>query len=39
MLRVVAVDLKNEAISKVWLELLDPVAGHALFLQESLPEN
>lgn len=87
-LRVVAVGLENEAISKTWLELLDhyardpmgggnglsdyarqhlvdelkslptfhgalaayqrtgfapyvldPAAGHALFLQKSLPEN
>lgn len=39
VLRVVAVDLENTAISTAWLALLGPAAGHALFLQKTLPEN
>ncbi|QLQ26469.1 MAG: hypothetical protein HZT41_17995 [Dechloromonas sp.] len=42
-LRLVAVDLQNEANFNAWLVpldlcALDRAAGHALFLQESLPE-
>ena len=43
-LRLVAVDLPNEANFNAWLVpldlcALDPAAGHVQFLQRSLQEN